>query len=216
MLHPDASYNRAVAYLGRAESSAARPGDLGRAAAALAETLSLRRGDAEAEAALSAVRAEIARRRARESGESVAVRPAPLRAAADFVSEDSWNWIAIFGSALLTFGLVLLGVRRTVPARLTAAVAMSVGAMTLGLGGSLGVLAHHYRTTSTPAVVVAPEARLLDESGVPVADSAKASTISEGASVFILNERGRLAFVEWGELKGWVLRSQLRPIPRAP
>ena len=61
----DASYDRAVAYIHRAESHAARPGDLGRAAAALGETLLLDPDDKDAAFALDHVHEEIARRRAR-------------------------------------------------------------------------------------------------------------------------------------------------------
>ena len=42
---PDASYNRGLAYLLRVRSGAAKPGDLGRAAAAFEEALSLRPDD---------------------------------------------------------------------------------------------------------------------------------------------------------------------------
>src|SRR4051794_40162999 len=40
-VHPDASFDRAAAYVERARSAQAQPGDLGRAAAALAEVLEL-------------------------------------------------------------------------------------------------------------------------------------------------------------------------------
>src|SRR5262245_25063525 len=48
-VHPDASFDRAVAYVERARTPNARPGDLGRAVAALEETLLLRPGDPDAE-----------------------------------------------------------------------------------------------------------------------------------------------------------------------
>ena len=64
-VHADASFNRGLAYVGRARSLQAEPGDLGRAAAALSETLALRPDDEEAEQALFAVRSEIGRRLSR-------------------------------------------------------------------------------------------------------------------------------------------------------
>ena len=57
--HPDASFNRGVAYVARARSSEARTGDLGRAAAGFSEALTLRPGDAVAERALQRLRIQI-------------------------------------------------------------------------------------------------------------------------------------------------------------
>src|SRR6266699_2644113 len=64
-VHPDASFDRSLSYLARVRAGLERPGDLGRAAAALEETLLFRPDDREAESALELVRAEVARRRAR-------------------------------------------------------------------------------------------------------------------------------------------------------
>src|SRR4051794_12154367 len=81
VVNPDASLLRAAAYLTRADGRGANPGDLGGAAAALSETLLLPPDDAQAERALDAVQAEIARRKAKRQ-ESVAVRPRLSRAIA--------------------------------------------------------------------------------------------------------------------------------------
>src|SRR5262245_48884028 len=58
-VNPDASYDRAFAYVRRAGTRSSRPGDLGRAAAALSETLLARPDDVAAEQALDRVRQEI-------------------------------------------------------------------------------------------------------------------------------------------------------------
>src|SRR5258707_295149 len=77
-VHPDASFDRSLSYLGRVKAGVERPGDLGRAAAALEETLLFRPDDREAESALELVRAEAARGRARSGGgAAVEGRPAP-------------------------------------------------------------------------------------------------------------------------------------------
>src|SRR5690349_20733516 len=47
--HPDLSFNRGLAYLRRSGTASERPGDLGQAAAAFAETLAQRPADAEAQ-----------------------------------------------------------------------------------------------------------------------------------------------------------------------
>ena len=107
-VHPDASFDRALSYLGRVRAGVEKPGDLGRAAAALEETLLGRPDDRDAESALELVRAEVARRRAR-SGEPADVesRPTLERAVVGLASEGTWSILAALSSALLTLGLVL-------------------------------------------------------------------------------------------------------------
>src|SRR6478752_396324 len=55
-VHPDASFNRGVAYLGRARGATARPGDYGRAIAGFSEALALRPEDSSAADALATAR----------------------------------------------------------------------------------------------------------------------------------------------------------------
>ena len=75
--------------------------------------------------------------------------------------------------------------------------------------------------TSQPAVVVVPEARLLDENGRPLAvRGPNPNDIQEGALVYVHERRDGRARVEWGALDGWVDASQLRVLqtrtPGAP
>ena len=213
-VHPDASFNRAVAYIERARTPAARPGDLGRAAAALTETLELRPGDAEAELALERVQSEIARRRARDGDQPVMARPSLARAVAGLLPERVWAIAAAVGSLALTVGLALAwGSHRR--RRLAGWITASIGGVLFVLFGALVLAARHHRLTSQPAVVVVPEARLLDDQGSPVAAGRENSSVPEGASVYVLERRGPLARVEWGTTEGWVAISQLRVIPRA-
>lgn len=106
-LHPDASYDRGLAYLMRIRAHAERPGDLGRAAAAFEETLRLAPDDHDAEAALDLVRAEVTRRRARKAGSGIDARPTLDRVIAGLVSDRAWSIAAIAASVLLAIGLVL-------------------------------------------------------------------------------------------------------------
>jgi hypothetical protein len=213
--HPDASFNRAVAYVERARTPAARPGDLGRAAAALAETLELRPGDDEADAALDKLHGEIARQRARQSSEPISARPSLARAAVQLAPEQAWATGALIGSLALTIGLLLrfASHRRR---RLAGAIMGSVGALWLVVAGCLTLAARHYRVTSQHAVVVAPDARLLDQRGAPIrGDAARGPTsIPEGSSLYVLERRGLLARVEWGTTRAWVDMSQLRILAR--
>jgi hypothetical protein len=130
-VHPDASLARAAAYIARAEGKNPRSGDLGRAAAALSETLLLRPGDAQAERGLEAVHAEIARRQTRQ-GENVVVRPRLGRAIVGLLPEQAWALLAALGSLVLSAGIVIRRAAAAPLVRLTGAVAIGVG---VALGG---------------------------------------------------------------------------------
>jgi hypothetical protein len=212
-VQPDASFNRAAAYVGRARSSSAAPGDLGRAAAALSEVLLLRPDDEEADTGLARIRAEISRRHAREGTAPVMARASLGRAVSSLLDENTWAKVALLGSLLLTVGL---GLRRFVSrtsAQLAGAVGIGLGALLLVSGAGLTAGARHFRLTSSPAVIVADEARLLDKTGKPLpqrSGTADSVTIPEGASVYVLERRPALFRVEWGSGEGWLTPGQVR------
>ncbi|HLV21159.1 MAG TPA: hypothetical protein VKZ49_09765 [Polyangiaceae bacterium] len=213
--HPDASYNRALAYLGRARSPAAEPGDLGRAAAALSEAVLLSPSDAEAEVLLDQVRAEIARRRARTGADPVMERPSLGRAAISLLDENVYAIVAILGSLLLSAGLSIRRLGRRHNVRLGAGISAAIGAALFAIGAGLTLASAHLRRTSEPAVVVAPEARLLDESGRPISNKDAAHVVvPEGAAVHLLERRGQLGRIQWGTTEAWVPISQVRVLPR--
>jgi hypothetical protein len=213
-VHPDASYDRAVAYIGRARSPQRQPGDLGRAAAALAETLALRPDDREAQSALDAVRQEIGRKRARTGGAPLIARPRLVRALVGLLPETVWGGVAVLGSLSLAWGLALRFLLRRTSAEVPGALGIGVGGLLLCLGGGLAGGARHFRRTSTLAVVVVPEARLLDETGrpLPVRPNGDSTVASEGAEMYVLEHRGGLDRVEWGTTDGWVVAGQLREV----
>jgi len=210
-VHPDASYNRAIAYLGRAHSQQRAPGDLGRAAHALAETLALRPSDTQAETLLDAVRSEIGRKRARTGGANLVARPRIARAITGLLPEEVWGVIAALGSLSLAVGIALRF--RTKEHGVPGALAIGIGSLLLVLGGSLGFTARHFRRTSTPAVVVVDEARLLDESGRPLQGrGSDGNVVPEGAEVVLLERHAGLAHIEWGNGVGWVVGGQVREV----
>lgn len=212
-VHPDASFNRAVAYVERARSSAASPGDLGRAAAALSEVLVLRPSDEQAELALSRIRAEISRRHAREGVAPVMARDSLARAATSLFDENVWAYLALGGSLLLTVGLALRRFVSLTSAGLAGAIGIGIGAVMLLVGAGMTAGARHFRLTSAPAVIVADEARLLDETGKPLPQkrgSADSMTVPEGASVYVLERRPTLYRVAWGSSEGWLNPGQVR------
>jgi hypothetical protein len=210
--HPDASFNRAVAYLARAQSSGGKIGDFGRAVAALAETSLLRPGDVDAEPALERVQAEIARRRAREGRDQVTARPSLARAVTGLADENVWDGLAALGSLLLSTGLLVRwwSVRSTW--RLGATLTLAIGSVLLITFGGLGAAARHFRTISDPGVVVVQEARLLDENGNVLSKKEAGlehDAIPEGAIVEVHERRGQLLRVEWGTTRAWVSIGQL-------
>jgi len=212
-VHPDASFNRAVAYVERARSSAAVPGDLGRAAAALSEVLLLRPSDDEAEEGLARIRAEISRRHAREGTAPVMARASLGRAATSLLDENTWSIIALASALLLSVGLALRRFVRRTSAELAGAVGIGLGALGLLCGAGMTAGARHFRLTSSPAVIVAEEARLLDESGKPLPQkrgAADSVTVPEGASVYVLERRPTLLRVEWGSSEGWLTPGQVQ------
>ncbi len=212
-VHPDASFNRGAAYVGRARSSAAAPGDLGRAAAALAEVLVLRPDDEEADKALARVRAEISRRHVREGAAPVMARASLGRAVSSLLSENVWAATALAGSLLLALGLALRRFLAFTSATLAGAIAIGMGSVLLVTGAALTASARRLRLTTAPAIIVADEARLLDESGKPLpqrSGSADSVTIPEGASVYVLERRPALFKVEWGAGGGWLTPGQVR------
>jgi tetratricopeptide (TPR) repeat protein len=228
-LHPDASFDRALAYIGRVKAGADRPGDLGRAAAALEEVLLLRPDDRDAEGALETVRAEVARRRARNGASAeVESRPSPERALIGLAPESTWALLALVSSLLLTVGLVLRAAERrkratenddaaspvaldaTGPLHLAGVIARPIGAVALVLFASLAAGARHMRQTTADGVIVAPEARLTDERGV----AATGGPIPEAAKVELSEQRGALVHVRWGTIEGFVPSSAALRIAR--
>ncbi len=218
-VHPDASFNRGVSYAGRAGTPQAKNGDLGQAVAALSETLLLRPGDNDAERALGQVRNEIARKRSSAGGEPVVVRPSLDRALVGLASEEVWAVGAAIGSLLLTAGLVVRGLFDKSAARIGAGLATVFGLVLLLTFGALAAASAHLRRTTSPAVVVVTEARILERSGEPVVQrdgKPEYTLIPEGAEVEAHEREGELTRLRWGSIEGYLRSNQLRLLSRAP
>jgi hypothetical protein len=215
VVHPDVSFNRAVAYIKRAKSDRAQPGDLGRAVAALEETLTLRPGDAGAETALERVQSELSRERSRRGSQSLLVRPSIGRAVVRLLPENFWAISSMLASAVTTLGLLVAWLSKSQRRRY-------VGKVTVAIAGAFGLLAglmlfasSKMRHELTPAVVTAPEARLRDAAGLPLpATASDSSSIPEGALVDIARVNDRYAEVLWGETKAWVQLSDVQLLPK--
>jgi hypothetical protein len=211
-VHPDASFDRALAYVRRAASRSVHHGDLGRATAALSESLALRPDDAEAGMAAERVRREIVRRRSRLGATEVDLRPSLGWAVVGLVDEETWALVAVLASVVASLGLAVRLMTQRAAARLSGVVAASLGIVTLIVTGSLAALARYERVHYRTAVVVVDEARLLDENGGAI--SGRGSVVPEGAGLRVIDQHGTLAHVEWGTLDGWLSLGQLRLLTR--
>lgn len=208
VVHPDASYNRGLAYAMRARARADRPGDLGRAAAALEEALRLRPDDAEARSLLDSVRAEITRRHARGRLEPLDARPPPLRALVRLVSERTWTSLALASSFLLAAGLVLRRHKSRI-AHVTGSVLAPTSALALLAFTPLAYAAYELRTTMRDAVVIVPELHFENEGGT--AKGGKA--IVEGSLVEVGERKGGRVFVQFGSREGYAPITGVRLLP---
>lgn len=210
-VHPDASFNRALAYLQRAESAQAKPGDLGQAIAGLREAAVLG-GDEEAARLVETVRQVISRQRAARGRDPVVVAPPLGRAISELVSPTVWAVLGLTASLILT--LALLARAYTAGARrLTANVTAASAGFLLLTSASLLAMASHYRSAWREAVVIVEQAPLRDAQGKPLLTRALDTNSAEiplGASVYVLSHSGRLVEIQWGSSKAWLRDGELR------
>ena len=216
VLHPEASYDRAIAYIKRAHSQRAQSGDLGRAVAALEETLVLRPGDAEAEATLAAVHAELSRERSRKGAQSLLERPPLGRALVRLLPENFWVVTALGASVCCTFGLLAAWLagspRRRFVGRVVASIAGASCLLASGLLHAAVQMRHELRT----GIVIVPEARLRDAAGLPLPVTVTRDTVGipEGARVDVSKINDRFCEVLWGETQAYVESSDLQLLPK--
>ncbi len=203
--HPDVSYNRGLAYVARARGTGARPGDLGRAAAAFEDTLVLRPGDSSARAALEAVRVRAAEHRAKAGGSaSLGLDDTPVRDLVRRAPEGAFS-VALVGLGVVFFGAFVLRRRGWAFGftAITAAVAW-VGAL------GLGWVARDVARTVGLAIVVADDTRWVDEGGAPVPGTG----LPEAARVEVLGDVRGLVHVRAGRREGWLRRDALVIVER--
>lgn len=209
-VHPDASFDRGVAYARRARSPHPQPGDLGRAAAGFEEARLLRPDDQAALAALEQVRGDVSRRRSHRGKDEIAVGDPPDRLLCELATPRTWAILALASSLVLSLGLWLRR-RPHGPARVTGVLALPLGALGLALFAPAawwsGVLEHDRGL----GVVVATEVFLADDAGTRV----DAPTVPEGSRLEVGEPggEGRIR-VRWGSYEGWAPVSSIRKLAR--
>lgn len=222
-VHPDASFNRGIAYLGRARSAGSVRGDRGRAIAGFRETLLLRPDDRDAEALLAHVREELAREQARTRSAPIPPPPSVKRVLVGLVEENTWALLAVVCSAVTALGLALRALasraaRRGAPQGTASSRALigvllaSAGGIGLLLSAGAASAARSLRLNTELAVVVVPDARLLDERGRPLGEP----PLAEGTEVYVARAQGTLARLENHPRGAWVRRSDLRVLATPP
>jgi hypothetical protein len=197
--HPDASFDRGLAYLMRVKNGGEKPGDLGRAAAGFEEALLLRPGDEDARAALDMVHGEVARRRARGGDDGVLAKPSLDRVVVHLATERTWGILAAVAAGLLALGLVLRR-RPAGPAHLAGVLLTPACAVALLAFVPLYLGARHLRLEKRVGVLVAKEAHLSDAEGKAL----PGKPVPEAARVEIGERRGRLVHVLYGSSEGWL------------
>jgi hypothetical protein len=216
VLHPDVSYDRAIAYIKRAHSQRVQAGDLGRAVAALEETLTLRPTDAEAEATLAAVHQELSRERSRKGAQSLLARPPLGRALVRLLPENFWVVAALGASVCCTIGLFAAWLAGSQRRRFVGKVVASIAGAACLLSSGMLSAAMQMRHDLRAGVVIVPEARLRDAAGLPLPVTVTRDTVGipEGARVDVAHIGERLCEVLWGETKAYVESSDLQLLPK--
>jgi len=216
VLQPDVSYNRAVAYIKRAHTPRAQAGDLGRAVAALEETLTLRPSDAAAATTLERVQSELSRERSRRGAQGMLARPSIGRALVRLLPENFWAIAAMLASLLCTLGLAAAWLGVSPRRRFVGTVAASIAGIFGLLSGTMLYAAAQTRHRLTTGVVTVSEARLRDAAGVPLPFNAArdAASVPEGARVDIARISDRYAEILWGDTRAWVQVSDLQVLPK--
>lgn len=215
VVDPVASYDRGLAYALRVHANAEQPGDLGRAAHGFEEAIALTTDEhlaADARAAVSAVRSEVSRRKARE-GVTVDVeqRASPWRSLTHLVAEEAWTAIAIACSLILGAALFLRWLAESTRARAGAAIAIAVSAPVLVVAAALARTARSDRLYLHEAIVVSAAARPSDNRGIVLP---QATPLPEAARVEVLDQGGGFTEFRWGALHAWVPAGTLRALAK--
>ncbi len=172
-----------------------------------------RRLDDDATRALTIVRSEVARRRAR-AGQPVEVDPGRSlsRALAGLLAEDTWAILAIVASATLSVGMFIRWLARATRLRIAGTVSAALAGVVLALSVLMTLAVRHDREHVREAVVVVPNARPTDAHGLAIPG---ATPLPEGARVEIVDPQSAWPLVRFGAIEARLGASALRELARA-
>ncbi len=215
VVDPAASFDRGLAYANRVRVGAEQPGDLGRAAHGFAEAHDLATDPAlvkDSARALTILRTEVARRRARAGDPIELDQGVPLgRAIVELLPENAWAILAAVASVLLGLGLFARGLVASRRQRIGATLVCAVSAPLLVACALLTLGARSERLHLVEGIVVAPSARPADDKGIVLPG---ANPLPEAARVQIVGDRPGWVRVERGSLVAWLPSQTVRPLTR--
>jgi tetratricopeptide (TPR) repeat protein len=204
LAHPDASFNRGIAYLKRAHSPAAQLGDLGQAVAAFRETLALGRDDEAAQTLIDGSLLEIAARQSdARSAQITTAEPLYLQAL------KAVDPTLPLGFSVLGAILCLVALPFTLKAELKArALAVLIlGGLLWTLGSAVYLMEDALVVRARYAVVVVPRAEPRDALARKLRG---AQAFPEGTEVRVAKLQGNLVEVRGALEPVWLLSSDLR------
>jgi hypothetical protein len=214
VVDPVVSYDRGLAYAERVRAGGDEPGDLGRAAHGFEEARDLTRDarlERDATRALTAVRAEIARRRARagdplelEHGESLG------RAIIGLLPENVWAILAAVFSAVLTVGIAVRALAKERRTKVAATTTSAIAGTLLAIAAADLYFARDARLHVREGVVVTG-GRLLDARHLALDG---VGPVPEGARVTLLDDGAEFSHVALGRLEGWLPSSTILPLAK--
>lgn len=215
VVDPVISFDRGLAYAARVRAGGEQPGDLGRAAHGFEETVELTSDPqlaSDAASAVATIRSEVARRRAR-AGESVEIEHGFSlgRSIVALLPENVWAVVAAFAALVLTIA-ILVRQRVELPrAKVAATTSGSVAAIVLVLSSILAWAARDARLHLREAVLIVPNARLLDLRHLALDGVAP---LPEGVRARIVVEHGGYTRVVIGALEGYLPSSSVLPLAK--
>ncbi len=209
------SFDRGLAYAQRVRVGGEQPGDLGLAAHGFEEARSLTGDSAlkdDSTKALSIIRAEVGRRRAR-AGSPVDLEQTPLLrdAIVGIVSEDTWCALALVASVILASALFLRWLAQSRRAQVAASVTLAIAAPLLLASSVCAVAARNSRLHRVDGVVISASARPSDARGIAIPS---AELLPEGARVRIMGANAGWSEVRWGALDTWIPGNTVRPLEK--
>ena len=215
VVDPVVSFDRGLAYAGRIRAGAEQPGDLGRAAHGFEEARELSHDAAlvaDATTALAAVRAEVAKRRAR-AGDPVELDHGVSlgRSIVKLLPENVWAILGAICAFALAVGIVVRARAHVKRLKVAGTTTCSVaGALLLVIAYVLST-ARDVRLHVREAVIIAPSTRLLDEKHVALLSVAP---LPEGARVQLLDEGADFAHIVAGRAAGWLPSGHVLPMAK--
>jgi hypothetical protein len=215
VVDPVASYDRGLAYAARVRAGAEQPGDLGRAAQAFEEARELTRDRQladDATRALTVVRAEIARRRARAGDASELEHGASLGTSiVRLLPENVWAILAGIAALVLSIGIGLRAVAKATRVKVAGSTTCGIAGAFLAIFAVLSWAARDARLHLREGVIVASGTRLLDDRHLAQDGVAP---IPEGTRVRVLDETVGYSRIAVGSAQGWLPSSNVVPLAR--